>query len=176
MRSLMTSDMQPRITERDSNLDLTSFFERGESVDLKPRVGLSLALPRTNKRLKMFSPGNPQDEDEDEEGGAAPAVDEDEDLEVALAYTPVQTISTNFSQVSNSVALRLTGGLDHGGGVMPKEKYGVLALRNSSGGVPTMAFESISTLDFERDVAKNFFTAPPSEGSGIRTKKTIVIR
>jgi hypothetical protein len=45
----------------------------------------------------MLVSGNPQDEDEDEEGGAAPAVDEDEDLEVALAYTPVQTVDTNFS-------------------------------------------------------------------------------
>ncbi len=73
------------------------FFERGESVALRPRVGLSLAIPRTNKRLKMLVSGNPQDENEDEEGDAEPAVDEDEDLEVALAYTPIRTVDTNFS-------------------------------------------------------------------------------
>ena len=39
------------------------FFERGESVDFKPRLNISLVIPRTNKRLKMLVSGNPQDED-----------------------------------------------------------------------------------------------------------------
>jgi hypothetical protein len=116
------------------------FFEKGESVDLKPRANLSLAISRTNKRLKLLVSGNPQDENEDEEGGAAPAVDEDEDLEVAVAYTPCRPylqISAG-GPVSNLVPSYLPGGLDHGGGVMPKVKYGVPALRKRSGGVPMM--------------------------------------
>jgi hypothetical protein len=135
------------------------FFERGESVDLKPRANLSLAIPRTNKRLKMIFSGNPQDEDEDEEGGAAPAVDEDEDLEVALAYTPVQTIDTNFS-VRTGIKLKSSSAAWWFGprwrGYAKGEIWGTrftqdFRWRTDDG------FESISTLDFERDVAENFF-------------------
>jgi hypothetical protein len=135
------------------------FFERGESVDLKPRLNLSLAIPRTNKRLKLLVSGNPQDEDEDEEGGAAPAVDEDEDLEVALAYTPVQTVDTNLSlrtgiKLSSSSAAWWFGPRWRGyakGEIWGTRFTQLFRWRTDDG------FESISTLDFERDVAENFF-------------------
>ena len=135
------------------------FFERGESVDLKPRANLSLAIPRTNKRLKLLVSGNPQDEDEDQEGGAAPAVDEDEDLEVALAYTPVQTVDNNLS---------LRTGLKFSG-ITPSWWFGPRWRGYSKGEIwgtrftqffrwrTDDGFESITTLDFERDVAENFF-------------------
>lgn len=135
------------------------FFERGESVDLKPRVNISLAIPKAKKRLKLLVRGNPQDEDEDEEGGAAPAVDEDEDVELALAYTPEQTISTNFSMrtgiklKSSAVAWWLG---PRWRGYAKGEIWGTrftefFRWRTDDG------FESITTLDFERDVAENFF-------------------
>ena len=137
------------------------FFERGESVDLKPRVNISLAIPKTKKRLKLLVRGNPQDEDEDQEGGAAPAVDEDEDLEIALAYTPEQTISTNFSwrtgiKLKVSTAAWWFGPRWRGyskGEIWGTRLTETFRWRTDDG------FESITTLDFERDVAENFFTA-----------------
>jgi hypothetical protein len=140
-------------------LRFDTFFEKGESVDFKLRVNLSLAIPRTNKRLKLLVSGNPQDENEDEEGGAAPAVDEDEDLEVALAYTPVQTISTNFSwrtglKFSSIIPDWWFGPRWRGyakGEIWGTRVTQFFRWRTDDG------FESISTLDFERDVAENFF-------------------
>ena len=135
------------------------FFERGESVDLKPRLNLSLAIPKTKKRLKLLVSGNPQDEDEDEEGGAAPAVDEDEDLEVAVAYTPVQTIDTNLSlrtglKFSNVIPDWWIGPRWRGyakGEIWGTRFTQFFRWRTDDG------FESVTTLDFERDVAENFF-------------------
>jgi hypothetical protein len=135
------------------------FFERGESVDLKPRLNLSLVLPGMNKRLKLLVSGNPPDEDDDGNGGPAPAVDEDEDFEVALAYTTVQTVDSNLSW---RTGLKFSGitpawwfgprwrGYDKG------EIWGTrltqfFRWRTDDG------FESISTLDFERDIGEDFF-------------------
>ena len=77
-------------------LRFDTVFERGEEVDYKFRVNLSLVIPKTKKRIKLFVSGNPE-RDEEGEVGAAPETAEDEDLDVAVAYTPVETISTNFS-------------------------------------------------------------------------------
>ena len=135
------------------------FFERGESVDLKPRVNISFAIPKTKKKLKVFVSGNPQDEEEDQEGGAAPAVDEDEDLEVAVAYSPVQTISTNFSlrtglKFSSIIPDWWIGPRWRGyakGEIWGTRLTETFRWRTDDG------FESITTLDFERDVAENLF-------------------
>ncbi|MFA9612464.1 MAG: hypothetical protein ACERK9_00850 [Deltaproteobacteria bacterium] len=149
------------------------FFEKGESVDLKPRVNLSLAIPRTNKRLKLLVSGNPQDENEDEEGGAAPAVDEDEDLEVALAYTPVQTISTNFSwrtglKFSSIIPDWWFGPRWRGyakGEIWGTRFTETFRWRTDDG------FESITTIDFERDVAENFFYRTTLKGKWNQDKE-----
>ena len=149
------------------------FFEKGESVDLKPRANLSLAIPRTNKRLKLLVSGNPQDENEDEEGGAAPAVDEDEDLEVALAYTPVQTISTNLSW---RTGLKFSS-------IIPDWWFGPRWRGYAKGEIwgtrftqffrwrTDDGFESISTIDFERDVAENFFYRTTLKGKWNQDKE-----
>lgn len=149
------------------------FFEKGESVDLKPRVNLSLAIPRTNKRLKLLVSGNPQDENEDEEGGAAPAVDEDEDLEVAVAYTPVQTISTNFSwrtglKFSSIIPDWWFGPRWRGyakGEIWGTRFTETFRWRTDDG------FESITTIDFERDVAENFFYRTTLKGKWNQDKE-----
>jgi hypothetical protein len=107
----------------------------------------------------MIVSGNPQDEDEDEEGGAAPAVDEDEDVELALAYTPEQSISTNFSW-RTGIKLKASSTAWWFGprwrGYSKGEIWGTrltqfFRWRTDDG------FESISTLDFERDVAEDLF-------------------
>ena len=149
------------------------FFERGESVDLKPRANLSLAIPKTKKRLKVFVSGNPQDEDEDQEGGAAPAVDEDEDLEVGLAYTPVQTVETNFSlrtglKFSSIIPDWWIGPRWRGyakGEIWGTRLTQTFRWRTDDG------FESISTLDFERDVAENFFYRTTLKGKWNQDKE-----
>ncbi|NIR16972.1 MAG: hypothetical protein GWN86_24870, partial [Desulfobacterales bacterium] len=149
------------------------FFERGESVDLKPRANLSLAIPKTKKRLKLLVSGNPQDEDEDQEGGAAPAVDEDEDLEVAVAFTPVQTIDTNFSlrtglKFSSIVPDWWIGPRWRGyskGEIWGTRLTETFRWRTDDG------FESITTLDFERDVAENFFYRTTLRGKWNQDKK-----
>ena len=107
----------------------------------------------------MFVSGNPQDEEEDQEGGAAPAVDEDEDLEVAVAYSPVQTISTNFSlrtglKFSSIIPDWWIGPRWRGyakGEIWGTRLTETFRWRTDDG------FESITTLDFERDVAENLF-------------------
>jgi hypothetical protein len=149
------------------------FFERGESVDLSPRLNINIAIPRTNKRLKMLVSGNPQDENEDEEGGAAPAVDEDEDLEVALVYTPVQTTETNFSmrtgiKLQSSTAAWWLGPRWRGyakGEIWGTRLTQTFRWRTDDG------FESISSLDFERDVAENFFYRTTLKGKWNQDKE-----
>jgi hypothetical protein len=149
------------------------FVERGEGVEFKPRVNLSLAIPKTKKRLKVVVTGNPQDEDEDEEGGAAPAVDEDEDLEVAVAYTPVQTISTNFSLRTGLKFSSLVPDWWFGPrwrGYAKGEVWGT-RLTQTFRWRTDDGFESISTLDFERDVAENFFYRTTLKGKWNQDKE-----
>jgi hypothetical protein len=149
------------------------FVEKGEGVEFKPRVNLSLAIPRTNKRLKLLVSGNPPDEDDDEEGGAAPAVDEDENLELAVAYTPVQTISTNFSWRTGLKFSSLVPDWWFGPrwrGYAKGEVWGT-RLTQTFRWRTDDGFESISTLDFERDVAENFFYRTTLKGKWNQDKE-----
>ena len=134
------------------------FFERGEEVDFKFRINLSLVIPKTKKRIKLFVSGNPE-RDEEGEVGAAPETAEDEDLDIAVAYTPVQTTSTNFSW-RTGIKLQSTSAAWWFGprwrGYAKGEIWGTRVTetfrwRTDDG------FESISTLDFERDVAEDLF-------------------
>ena len=77
-------------------LRFDTFFERGEEVEFKFRLGLSLVVPKTKQRIKVFVSGNPE-RDEAGEVGGTPETTEEEDLDVAVAYTPLQTVTTNFS-------------------------------------------------------------------------------
>lgn len=139
-------------------LRFDTFFERGEEVDFKFRLNLSLVVPKTKKRIKLFVSGNPE-KDEAGEVGAAPETAEDEDLDVAVAYTPVQTMSMNFSwrtgiKLKSSTAAWWIGPRWRGyakGEIWGTRFTQFFRWRTDDG------FESISTLDFERDVAENFF-------------------
>jgi hypothetical protein len=139
-------------------LRFDTVFERGEEVDYKFRANLSLVIPKTKKRIKLFVSGNPE-RDEEGEVGAAPETAEDEDLDVAVAYTPVETVSTNFSWrtgiklKSSSVAWwfgpRWRGYYE--GEIWGTRVTQTFRWRTDDG------FESISTLDFERDIAEDLF-------------------
>jgi hypothetical protein len=139
-------------------LRFDTVFERGEEVDYKFRVNLSLVIPKTNKRIKLFVSGNPE-RDEEGEVGATPETAEDEDLDVAVAYTPVQNISTNFSwrtgiKLKSSSAAWWFGPRWRGyakGEIWGTRVTQTFRWRTDDG------FESISTLDFERDIAEDLF-------------------
>ena len=139
-------------------LRFDTFFERGEEVEFKFRLNLSLVIPKTKKRIKVFVSGNPE-RDEAGEVGGTPETTEEEDLDVAVAYTPIQTVSTNFSmrtgiKLKSSTAAWWIGPRWRGyyeGEIWGTRLTQTFRWRTDDG------FESISTFDLERDIAENLF-------------------
>jgi len=80
-----------------AKLRVDYFLEKGEDPELKLRFNLNLALPRINKRLKLLVSGKPDEEETDETGGGLGEEGEDDNVDVAIAYTPVETVEHNLS-------------------------------------------------------------------------------
>ena len=100
-------------------------------------------------------------------------MDEDEDLEVALAYTPVQTISTNFSMRTGIKLKSFSAAWWFGPrwrGYAKGEIWGTRVTQTFRWRTDD-GFESISTLDFERDVAENFFYRTTLKGKWNQDKE-----
>jgi hypothetical protein len=135
------------------------FLEKGEDPEVKLRFNLSLVLPKTNKRLKLVVSGKPDEDETDETGAGLGEEGEDDNVEVALAYTQVETAEHNLSM---RTGLRLKS-ITPAWWLGPRwraysqgEIWGT-RLTNSFRWYTDTGFRIDTTLDFERPLTENFF-------------------
>ena len=135
------------------------FLEKGEDPELKLRFNLNLALPKINKRLKLLVSGKPDDEETDETGAGLGEEGEDDNVEVALAYTPIETIEHNLSLRAGLRFKTITPAAWVGPrwrAYAEGEVWGT-RLTNSFRWYTDTGFRLDTTLDFERPLLEGFF-------------------
>ena len=135
------------------------FLEKGEDPDLKLRFNLNLALPRINKRLKLLVSGKPDEEETNETGAGLGEEGEDENVDVAVAYTPVETVEHNVSMRTGLRFKNITPGWWLGPrwrAYSQGEVWGT-RLTNFFRWYTDTGFRIDTILDFERPITENFF-------------------
>jgi len=148
------------------------FLEKGEDPELKLRFSLSLALPRINKRLKLLVSGKPDDEETDETGAGLGEEGEEDNVEVALAYTPVETTEHNLSMRAGLRFKDITPALWVGPrwrAYSQGEIWGT-RLTNFFRWYTDTGFRIDSILDFERPITENFFYRQSLKGTWTEDK------
>jgi hypothetical protein len=135
------------------------FLEKGEDPDLKLRFNLNLALPRINKRLKLLVSGKPDEEETDETGAGLGEEGEDDNVDVAMAYTPVETLEHNVSLRAGLRFKSITPAFWAGPrwrAYSQGEIWGT-RLTNFFRWYTDTGFRIDTTLDFERPLTEDFF-------------------
>jgi hypothetical protein len=120
---------------------------------------LNLALPRINKRLKLLVSGKPDEEETDETGAGLGEEGEDDNLDVAMAYTPVETLEHNVSLRAGLRFKSITPAFWAGPrwrAYSQGEIWGT-RLTNFFRWYTDTGFRIDSTLDFERPLTEDFF-------------------
>ena len=142
-----------------AKLRVDLFFEKDHKPELKLRFNLNLALPRINKRLKLMVSGKPDEEETDETGAGLGEEGEEDNVDVALAYTPVETIEHNLSMRTGLRFKSITPAWWLGprwraysqGEIWGKRLTNFFRWYTDTG------FRIDTTLDFERPITENFF-------------------
>ena len=137
------------------------FFEQGEDPQLALKFGLSLALPRINKRLRLLFSGQSDSEEEvDDETGTDLGDDSREGNAVlGVAYDPVQTAEHNVSLRAGLRFKTIVPALWIGPrwrAYSQGEIWGT-RLANYFRWFTDTGFRLDSSLDFERGITENFF-------------------
>jgi hypothetical protein len=142
-----------------AKLRVDYFLEKGEDPELKLRFNLNLALPRINKRLKLLVSGKPDEEETDETGAGLGEQGEDDNVDVALAYTPIETVEHNLSLRAGLRFKNITPAFWIGPrwrAYSQGEVWGT-RLTNAFRWFSDTGFRIDTTLDFERPITENFF-------------------
>ncbi len=141
-----------------------TFFQEHEKVDLKVRLNLRLALPKTHKKLKLIVSGTP-DEDEDDDLGTVTGSQDDDNVDVTLAYTPIDTVKHNLS---------LRTGIKSGPAWWLGPRYRLYTGFGSGWGfrftqhlrwLTDDGWESKTKFDFERTIGEDFFFRSTAQGT-----------
>ena len=143
------------------------FLEKGEDPELKLRFNLNLALPKINKRLKLLVSGKPDEEETDETGAGLGEEGENDNVDVALAYTPVETAEHNLSLRAGLRFRSITPAFWIGPrwrAYSQGEIWGT-RLTNAFRWFTDTGFRIDTTLDFERPITENFFYRQSLEGT-----------
>jgi len=135
------------------------FLEKGEDPELKLRFNLSLALPKINKRLKLLVSGKPDEEETDETGAGFEDEGEDDNVDVAVAYSPVDTTEHKLSMRAGLRFKSITPAFYVGPRWRAYSKGEIWGTRltNFFRWYTDTGFRIDTTLDFERPVTKNIF-------------------
>jgi hypothetical protein len=142
-----------------AKLRVDYFLEKGEDPELKLRFNLNLALPRINKRLKLLVSGKPDEEETDETGGGLGEEGEDDNVDVAIVYTPVETVEHNLSMRTGLRFKSITPAWWLGPrwrAYSQGEVWGT-RLTNFFRWYTDTDFRIDTTLDFERPITEDFF-------------------
>jgi hypothetical protein len=148
-------------------------LEKGEDPEVKLRFNLNLALPRINKRLKLLVSGKPDEDETDETGAGLGEEGEDDNVDVALAYTPVETVEHNLSLRAGLRFKNITPAFWVGPrwrAYSQGEIWGT-RLTNSFRWYTDTGFRIDTTLDFERPIIENFFYRQSLKGKWDQDKE-----
>lgn len=149
------------------------FLEKGEDPEVKLRFNLNLALPRINKRLKLLVSGKSDEDETDETEAGLGEEGEDDNVDVALAYTPVETVEHNLSLRAGLRFKNITPAFWVGPrwrAYSQGEIWGT-RLTNSFRWFTDTGFRIDTTLDFERPIIENFFYRQSLKGKWDQDKE-----